>query len=131
MATQRQKQKVQDAAMNLAFAKSAYEQAQKEFDEAFKEATSGPRAKKGAVPSSENGDIQPQPGEDVAKTSMAKIEQALASDQNKQFKYKEIEKLTGLPIPSIKAFLFRLKKQGKANKVGRGLWQTCQLTLLK
>ena len=54
-------------------------------------------------------------------------EAVLLSDTNKEWNYEELEKaLPDIPKTSIRALLFKLKKDGKADKAGRGLWKSTE-----
>jgi len=127
------KQKLEQAAEELVEAKLRLKAAQEKFDVLYRQAVSGSKAKR-----SSPGTIQ----ETVRTTQIinavneisatSRIENVLDSDGNKSWNYQEIEKiLPDIPKSSIRALLYKLKNNGKALKVGRGLWKSTQPALVK
>lgn len=122
------KQKLEQAAFELGQAKALVAEKQTEYDRLFKLVASG--AKSARVPkSTEKAKVEstlPTTAHNGnSGTVTEQIEHLLQSDPQKEFSYKDV--LVKLPIVkkgSVAALLFRLQRDGKAKKVGRGLWKT-------
>lgn len=59
-----------------------------------------------------------------ASSAVTHIEQVLSSDKNKEWNVDEIlAKVPNVKKTSLNSLLFRLRRENKAQKVGRGLWK--------
>jgi len=118
------KQKLEEAGAALASAKEQLAMAQRNWDELFKQATAGGKSKRPAlgIVATVNAMLPPTRAVD-------RIESVLCADAHRKFSYQDIADRTDLPVPSVKALLYRMKKAGKALRVGRGRWQAAQPTL--
>ena len=125
------KQKLQEAAIEVADLKRMLADAERNFDALYKQVTSGAKAKK----SSPTEGVNDQSYQDEAIKIFAKafqpaanftdrIEALLISEPNKEWSYGDIkQKLPDIPNTTVPSLLFRLKKNGKAIKAGRGKWR--------
>lgn len=120
------KQKLEQAAIELADAKRILKQKQDAWDLLYRQATGGRASKKESNQSqSETGDSG------VIGGVTERIVAILASDTSKEWKYKEIhKKLEDVPIPSLRAMMFKLQKDQKAIKAGRGRWKAATVVNL-
>lgn len=120
------KQKLQNAAAEVEKARAAFQDAQRRFDELFKQITDGIKLKRGKATTIVALD---SPKTEPSKRAVDKIEAVLLEDRSKQFSYEQIASKSKVPVPSLKTLIYRLKKDGKAERVGRGLWQATQMKL--
>lgn len=129
------KQKLERAAEELVEAKQRLKAAQEQFDALYRQVVSGARSKKtsGNNTLAEAASRTARTIEIVSEISATnRILDVLETDANKGWGYPEIEKiLPDIPKNSIRALLYKLKKDGKAIKAGRGLWRSTQPVLVK
>jgi hypothetical protein len=110
------KQKFEDAAVELANAKRTLADAQANFDALFKQLKRGGNSASAETELPENASEQ--------------IIAALKSDAGKEWSYGELE--TALPAiakNSLRALLYKLKSGNKVQKAGRGKWKALEVRL--
>ena len=115
------KEKIQAAAAKVESCKEALKTAQSDFDALFRQAVMG-RVKKPKA-GGENAEFElastPNP-----ESSIEQISALLKSEPNKEWNYSEINsRLPSVPRASVRVFLYKLKKDEKAEKTGRGKWK--------
>src|SRR5438552_11916800 len=121
------KDKLEDAALELGRAKFELYEAQKRFDALYKRIAEGGKTQKpGRRVSIDKTALErtTKSGFDNSMTVIARIESLLNSDPKKKWDYDQIS--ASIPKArknTIRALLFKLRKEGKAFKVGRGQWQ--------
>src|SRR5687768_9178472 len=121
------KQKLEQAAFELAEAKATVNVKQQAFDALYRQVASGAKSRRAPTSSvildSPNGATNGVASEDEL-TMTDQIMSVLVSDRNKAWNYAEIHTaVPNVPVSSIRALLFRLKRHGKAEKAGRGKWK--------
>ena len=125
------KQKLQEAAIEVANLKRMLVEAERNFDALYKQVTSGAKAKKN-TPTDGTNDENSQDetiklfGNMISPAAnfTDRIGALLISEPNKEWSYADIKKkLPDVPNTTIPSLLFRLKKNGKAVKSGRGKWK--------
>src|SRR5437879_2104263 len=123
------KDKLEEAALELGRVKFELYEAQKRFDLLYKRVAEGGRPAK--TPRGSKSQTPPVPAAAAAAAPASqpgrisdRIEAVLNSDPRKKWKYDNIaEKLPSVSRNTIRALLFKLRKDGKALKVGRGQWK--------
>jgi hypothetical protein len=123
------KEKLEEAALELGRVKYELYEAQKRFDLLYKRVAEGGKPAKSArmarpqTPPSPVTALAGAPPGQPGRVS-DRIEAVLTSDPRKKWKYDDIgEKLPGVSKNTIRALLFKLRKDGKVSKVGRGQWK--------
>ena len=123
------KEKLEQAALELGRAKFELNEAQRRVDLIYKRVAEGGKPTKTAsqakpqTPPSPVTALAEAPPERPGRVS-DRIEAVLVSDPRKKWNYDAIgEKLPGVSKNTIRALLFKLRKDGKASKVGRGQWK--------
>ena len=119
------KQKLEQAALRLAAAKSEFDSARADWDALYKQAVSGGRQRKGgASVGTDQEDQNVFINEGNERNASNGILEVLRSNPQKEWNYDEIsEKLPSTPRTSIRVFLYKLQKDKKAVKAGRGKWR--------
>jgi hypothetical protein len=125
------KQKLQEAATEVSDLKRMLADAERNFDAIYKQVIGGAKAKKNAPIEPE--DVEIATGQENLLASMYQpstpnftdsIWALLVSEPDKEWSYGDIKKkLPAIPNTTIPSLLFRLKKNGKAVKMGRGKWK--------
>jgi uncharacterized coiled-coil protein SlyX len=109
------KQKIEDAALELAEAKRRLADAQDKFDALFKQIKRGGN-------SATAGQTTDEP--ELPENASEQIITTLKSDTGKEWSYAALE--TALPKiakNSLRALLYKLKRANKVQKAGRGKWK--------
>jgi hypothetical protein len=122
------KQKLQEAAIEVAGLKRMLAEAERNFDLLYKQATSGSKGKKISPADSTNSDDENKSVQktlsQLAANFTDRVLALLTSEPDKEWGYDDILKeLPGIQKTTLPTLLFRLKKAGKVAKVGRGLWK--------
>jgi hypothetical protein len=115
------KTKLQEAAVAVEDLRRQLAEAERNYDALFKQATGGAKAKRLTTTTTQTTTPQPQ----VPTANFTdRIVALLSSNTEKEWSYGEIKKaLPDIPDTTTPSLLFRLKKQGKVMKVGRGKWK--------
>ncbi len=104
--------------MKLTAARTELAAAQAEWDSLYKQATNQRQARTTAG-ASKNGDA-----DNLSENAPDQITEVLRSNPSKEWDYDDInQRLPSVPRASVRVFLYKLKKDGKALKVGRGKWK--------
>lgn len=130
------KEQLQEAAVELYQAKFNMNEAQEKFDALFERIAAGTRAKgqknsraatlKAAQEQASLLEVNSTRTTQPTKVS-DKIQAVLNSIPNRKWTYDEITaQLPETTRNTIRALLFKLKKDGKAQKAGRGRWKAAQ-----
>ena len=114
------KEKLEEAAVELSMAKYELAEAQKRFDELFKQAQ-GRKNKR--IQAQEKVEKATNPPDSLDERLIARIEDYLFRHKQEPHKVKEIAEAIGSSVHTVRTLLYRLKKIGKALRVSRGMWQ--------
>jgi predicted CopG family antitoxin len=125
------KQKLEQAAFELGQARATVAIKQEEYDRLFKLVSSGAKSsrspKVAAATKPEVAQVVPTLNGHNGSAS-TDIEKLLESEPKKEFSYSDVlTKLPNVKKASVATLLFRLQREGKVTKVGRGLWKTTKL----